>query len=94
MFFPTAFASAALLGEGVLSGDVSSLDEVAMSFELALEEMEFAEVGTHGCEERSVVGDNKAATERDGCGGEDSFDWDKSGVVAEQPPFLERDEVD
>lgn len=94
LFFPTTFASAALRGEGVLSGDVSSLDEVAMSLELALEDMELADVGIQGCEVRSVVGDNKAATERDGCGGEDNFDCDKRGVVAEQPPFFERDDED
>lgn len=48
LFFPRALASAALRGEGVLSGDVSSLDEVAMSFELALDEIELADVGTIG----------------------------------------------
>ena len=74
MFFPTALASAALRGEGVFSGDVSSLEDVAISFEFKLDEIELAEAGTQGCDDRSEDGDKRDTTERGWCGGDDSFD--------------------
>lgn len=53
---------------------MSSLEEVAISFEFTLDEIELVDVGTQGCEDRSEDGDNREATERGGCGGDESLD--------------------